>query len=110
MGPPDVPGPDRLALLQQLVQRNPSDPFPRYGLAMELKRLGRLEEACAAFEQLVEGRPDYVPTYLMFGGLLRDLGRRDEAALLLDRGVDAARAAGDDHAASELRAALAELA
>jgi predicted Zn-dependent protease len=100
---------DRLAMLRQMVERAPGEPFPRYGLAMELKKRGELEAACAEFDRLVAEHPGYVPSYLMYGGLLRELDRAGEAAAILDRGIEAAEAAGDGHAASELAAARAEL-
>ena len=40
---PSVMG--RIEQLMQFVESNPSDPFPRYGLAMELKNTGRLVSA-----------------------------------------------------------------
>jgi hypothetical protein len=50
-----------------------------------------------------------VPTYLMAGGTLVALGRRDEAAGVYRRGGEVAVKKGDQHAARELEAALAEL-
>ena len=100
---------DRLAMLRQMVERSPGEPFPRYGLAMELKKRGELAAAAAEFAALVERHPAYVPSYLMYGGLLRELDRASDAAAILERGITAAEAAGDGHAASELAAARAEL-
>jgi cytochrome c-type biogenesis protein CcmH/NrfG len=100
---------DRLAMLQQIAAQKPGDPFPRYALAMELKKLGRHDEAWAAFSALMADQPAYVPSYLMAGGLLAQMGRRQQAASVLMRGIEAARAAGDAHALSELEAARAEL-
>jgi hypothetical protein len=45
----------------------------------------------------------------MYGNLLVALGDAAAAADVLERGVAAAEAAGDSHAASELRGALAGL-
>ena len=39
---------DRLAMLEKMVAAKPDDPFPKYGRAMELKKLGRNDEARAA--------------------------------------------------------------
>ena len=36
---------DRLAMLEKMVAAQPDQPFPAYGLAMEYRKLGRLEEA-----------------------------------------------------------------
>ena len=96
-------------MLKQFVEQNPTDPFPRYGLAMELKSRGELEAARAEFATLIERASDYVATYLMYGNLLAELGEPEEAGAIYRRGIEVARQAGDGHAASELSAALAEL-
>jgi len=100
---------DRLAMLRQMAERSPAEPFPRYALAMELRKRAMNDEARAAFAALLQSHPGYVPTYLMFGNLLLALGDATAAADVLARGVEAAEAAGDVHAASELRGALAGL-
>lgn len=101
--------PDRLAMLRQLAERAPGDPFPQYGLAMELKKRGDHDGAVAAFTALADRHPGYVPGYLMFGNLLRELGRLEDARAIYDRGIAAAGVAGDSHAQGELQSARAEL-
>ncbi len=100
---------DRIATFMSFIARSPTDPFPRYGLAMEHKGRGNLDEAWAVFAELLEQFPDYVPAYLMAGGTLAALGRRDEAGGVYRRGLEAAAKKGDQHAARELEAALGEL-
>ena len=100
---------DRIATFKSFISRSPADPFPRYGLAMELKGQGQLAEAWTVFAELLEKFPDYVPTYLMAGGTLVALDRRDEAADIYRRGIDVAGRKGDSHAKGELATALAEL-
>jgi hypothetical protein len=100
---------DRLVMLRRMVEARPDDPFPRYGLAMELAKQGHDEEAERAFAGLVEAHVAYVPTYLMYGNLLARMGRRDRADEIYARGVEVADAAGDEHARSELQAARAAL-
>lgn len=100
---------DRLAALREFVARAPDDPFPRYGLAMELKNRGLLQDACQAFQELVDRLPDYVPTYLMFGNTLAAAGDRARAADVYRTGADVAQRRGDAHARGEILAALADL-
>jgi tetratricopeptide (TPR) repeat protein len=100
---------DRIETFKSFISRSPTDPFPRYGLAMEYKGSGRLEEAWTAFQDLIQNFPDYVPTYLMAGGTLAALGRAAEAADVYRQGIEVASRRGDQHARSELEAALAEL-
>lgn len=99
---------DRVATFRTFIQRNPQDPFPRYGLAMELRSRGDLDGAAAAFDELIAAFPDYVPSYLMSGGVLAELGRRPEAIERYRRGIEVATKRGDAHAKKELEAALAE--
>jgi predicted Zn-dependent protease len=100
---------DRIATFRNFITRSPADPFPRYGLAMELKTRGDLAEAWAAFEELIAKFPDYVPTYLMAGGTLVALSRAAEAADVFRRGIEVATRRGDPHARGELETALAEI-
>jgi hypothetical protein len=100
---------DRLATFRSFIARTPSDPFPRYGLAMELKTRGDLAEAWTAFNELIEQFPDYVPAYLMAGGTLVALGRKTEAADVYGKGIEVATRRGDQHARRELEGALAEV-
>jgi tetratricopeptide (TPR) repeat protein len=86
------------------------DPFAWYGLAMEYRALSRRDEALAAFEALRARSPDYVPMYLMCGQMLETMGRIEDARAWLSQGIQAAREKGNEHAASELAAALATLA
>jgi tetratricopeptide (TPR) repeat protein len=99
----------RIEQLEQFIAKNPADPFPRYGLAIELKNGGRLEDAARQFSELMTRFPDYTAAYLHAGNVLRDLGRRDEAAATYRSGIEACMRRGDGHARGELEAALAAL-
>jgi len=100
---------DRIATFKSFISRTPTDPFPRYGLAMEHRTRGELDEAWTAFRDLLDNFPDYVPTYLMAGGTLVSLGRKDEAQVVYRRGIETASRKGDGHARGELESALNEL-
>jgi tetratricopeptide (TPR) repeat protein len=100
---------DRIATFRSFISKTPTDPFPRYGLAMEHKGRGDLVEAWTVFEELLSGFPDYIPTYLMAGGTLVALSRKDEAATIYRKGIEVATRRGDQHARGELEGALAEI-
>ena len=99
---------DRVASLRSFIARKPDDPFPRYGLAMELKSRGDLAASATAFDELIAAFPDYVPAYLMAAGVYGDVGRKDDARATLQKGIEVATTKGDAHAKKELEAALAE--
>ena len=96
-------------MLEQLIARGSTDPFVHYARAMELRTLGRSADAISAFDDVCGRFPNYVPSYLMAGQLAIELAEYERARDFLTRGVAAARAAGDDHALSELSAALTTL-
>jgi Tfp pilus assembly protein PilF len=100
---------DRISTFKTFISRSPADPFPRYGLAMEYKGSGALEDAWVVFQELLQKFADYVPTYLMAGGTLVALGRPSEAAEVYRKGIETAGRRGDLHARKELEAALAEI-
>jgi hypothetical protein len=99
----------RLEALKQFAAQSPTDPFPHYGLAMELKNLGQDAAAHQAFVDLETRFPAYVAQYLMHGNLLAAMGRPADARGVLERGIAVAGKAGNQHAVSELRAALEQL-
>jgi len=96
----------RLETLQEFVCNNPQDTFSRYGLAMEYVRQGRAAEALAAFEQLLQIRPDYTAAYYQAGSLLARLKRMEEARAMFHRGIEVATRVHDWHTKSELEIAL----
>ena len=100
---------DRLATFRSFIEKSPKDPFPRYGLAMELKGQGRLAEASEAFAELIAAFPTYVAAYLMAGKVEESLGKPERAAELYRRGAVEAQAKGDLHSKKELEAALDDL-
>jgi hypothetical protein len=99
----------RIDAIRKFVESAPNDPFPRYGLAMELKTANRLDEAHVEFDELERRFPDYVPQYLMHHNVLLALKRKDEAKAVGERGIEAARRKGDMHALNEMQAALEAL-
>lgn len=94
----------RLAMFEQVIAKGTDDPFVYYGRAMELRSLGRLDDALEAFGEVRSKFPDYVPTYLMAGQVCEELDRSDDARAWYDQGLEVS-AGKDAHAHSELSAA-----
>lgn len=104
-----MPIPNRIDSIRKIVASRPDDPFPRYGLAIELRNQERYEEAHAEFVELERRAPDYVAQYLMHQQVLVKLRRKEDARAVCLRGIEAARQKGDAHAQSELQGALDDL-
>jgi tetratricopeptide (TPR) repeat protein len=101
--------PSRIELLKAFIAQRPTDPFPQYGLALEHKNAGQLDEAWRVFEVLMEKHPTYTAAYLHAGNTALALGRVADARSVYSRGVEACVKAGDAHARGELVGALAAL-
>jgi tetratricopeptide (TPR) repeat protein len=100
---------ERLEEIKSFIEMAPNDPFPRYGLAMEYKNLGDLEEARRCFDDLLTRHPDYVPQYLMYGQMLVEMGQREAAKRILTSGIERAQKARNQHAQGEMQQALDRL-
>lgn len=100
----------RLEVFEAMIAKGSVDPFVFYARAMELRSVGRVEEALAAYAEVAERFSDYVPTYLMAAQVAAELGRREEARAFAARGIDVATKKRDGHALSELESMAASLA
>lgn len=96
-------------MLEEFLAAHPQDAFARYGLAMECSNQGDSDAAIANFEKLLAENPNYVAGYFQYGQMLARLSRTADAKRTLDSGIEAARRTGDQHAGSEMEAALAQL-
>ncbi len=96
-------------MLEEFAAAHPNDAFALYGLAMECAKSGESDAAIAHFQKLLAAHPDYVAGYFHYGQLLTRLLRNDEARQILAAGIAAAGRTGDQHAGSEMQAALDSL-
>jgi predicted Zn-dependent protease len=100
---------DRIAVLTQVLEQNPTDAFARYGLAMAHISDGNTNAALAEFGILIGHNPDYVPAYQMSAQTLAKLGRGEEALERLHSGIAAANRTGNQHALAEMEALREDL-
>lgn len=96
---------DRIESLKGFLSQRPNDVFLLHALALEHVKQGDEEEARACFEKVLETDPAYTGTYYHLAKLLERRGEREQAISIYEKGMEACKAAGDDHALRELRAA-----
>lgn len=99
----------RIEKLLALLQDSPDDEFLNYALAMEHVAGARNDEALAAFERVLQIDPQHPAAFFQQAQLLARLDRIPEARTAASRGVAAARAKGDQHAAEEIGGFLSSL-
>ena len=100
----------RIKSLRRVLETQDDQPFPYYALAIEYRNANDLENSRLFFEETLKRFPEYVPTYYHYGQLLEELGQAPQARGIYTAGLAAAQHAQDDHAYSELQAALQNIA
>jgi predicted Zn-dependent protease len=97
---------DRVAALEQMLERRPNDPRLRFGLALEYLNADRLEEGVRELRAYLESSDDEGNAWGRLGAALRALGRDSEAREAYARGHAAALGHGHPALAGELAGVL----
>ena len=100
---------NRIEKLVQYLQATPNDSFLQHALALEYIKAGNDPEARDLFETILERNPDYVGSYYHLAKLLERNDDIDLAKVWYEKGLAAAKAAGDTHSYNELQAAWEDL-
>jgi Tfp pilus assembly protein PilF len=100
---------NRIEKLNEFLKNNPGDSFLQHALALEYMKIEEYDKARLVFEQLLHGDPAYVGSYYHLAKLLEKLGDSKSAIGWYEKGMEAAKKAGDLHALGELRSAYEEL-
>lgn len=93
---------NRREKIESRLAEDPDDPFLNYTYAMELAKLGEVEQAQQSFRKVRQLDANYVPAYFQEGQMLAHSGRIEEAQALLRAGIAVARQIGDSHALGEM--------
>jgi Tfp pilus assembly protein PilF len=97
---------DRLVALNAMLAQDPNNTLARYGLAMEYKNRGELENASREFDAVLSVNPNYSAAYFHGGQTFEQRGQLDEARALYERGIAVTGRTGDSHTRAELQGAL----
>lgn len=100
---------DRVEKILEYLQKTPDDNFLRHALALEYIKQGDDIKAQKLFEAILAHSPGYVGSYYHLAKLLERKGETQLAVAWYEKGMHAAKAAGDQHAYSELQAAYEDL-
>jgi len=100
---------DRIERLKEFLKTSPTDNFVQHALALEYVKLGDDAIAKNLFEALLQRDETYVGSYYHLAKLLERVGDEPAAIRAYEKGMAIAKAAGDNHAYSELRSAYEDL-
>lgn len=96
---------EKIEKLKSFLIRSPGDSFLKHALALEYIKLGEEAEARKLFLEILEHDPSYIGSYYHLARLLERTGETENAKNWYERGMIAAKQAGDIHAYNELQAA-----
>ena len=100
---------DRIEKIKEFLKNNPQDSFLQHALALEYIKIGHNAEARLLFEDILNRDPNYIGSYYHLAKLLEGLGETSLAIHWFEKGMAAAKKAGDNHAYSELQGAYEDL-
>ena len=101
---------ERIEKLKELLTASPGDNFVQHALALEYIKLGDDALARKLFENILTASPGYIGSYYHLAKLLERIGETQLAIDWYEKGMAAAKKAGDNHAYNELRGAYEDLA
>jgi Tfp pilus assembly protein PilF len=100
---------ERIERLKEFLNASPGDNFVQHALALEYIKLGDDEAAKNLFENILTQSPDYIGSYYHLSKLLERIGETEKAIDWYEKGMAAAKKAGDNHAYNELQGAYEDL-
>ena len=95
--------------LQLMLERGQDSPLLRFALGQECLKAGDLVAAIDHLRQAVDQNPRYSAAWKALGEAHAQAGSMDRAADVYERGIAAARVAGDVQAAKEMGVFLKRL-
>jgi predicted Zn-dependent protease len=99
----------RINVFRHLLQEDPDNTTVRFGLANELFKLGRFEEAADELRTYLDRADDQGAGYGKLAQALERLGHLDEAREAYRQGISAANRHGHPGMAQDFEQALADL-
>jgi Tfp pilus assembly protein PilF len=100
---------ERIEQIKAFLASSPDDAFLQHALALEYIKRGDDAEARRLFEAVLTNDPGYTGSYYHLAKLLERNGETAAAIEWYEKGMAAAKAAGDNHTLNELRAAYEDM-
>jgi Tfp pilus assembly protein PilF len=100
---------ERIEKLKEFLRASPTDSFLQHALALEYIKTGEDAAARLLFEEILIREPGYIGSYYHLARLLERAGEQELAISWYEKGMAAAKTAGEKHAYNELQTAYEEL-
>ena len=96
----------RIDALKAMLKDNPNDPFALYGLALEYKATGAIDDAIELLKRAVDRDQPEPYAFYQLGELSHAAGKSEAARTALERGLEVAEERGEMKAYNELKELL----
>jgi tetratricopeptide (TPR) repeat protein len=100
---------NRIEKIIEFLNQQPKDNFLRHALALEYIKVGAEQKALDLFTAILTETPDYIGSYYHLAKCLERMNDQKAAIAWYEKGMEAAKAAKDNHAYSELQSAYEDL-
>lgn len=98
--------PQRMQMIKELLEKEPTDSFLNYALALEYDKENNTEKAIAIIEHIVLSDPEYLASYYQLGKLYEKLNDLNKAIFSYKKGIEIAQKQKNRKALNELNEAL----
>lgn len=98
----------RLQQLLEFHQEDESDPFIKYGIALEYLKFNP-QKAGEWFSKILTEHPSYHPVYYHAGKFYEESGEPEKALSIYKTGIELCKTLGEAHALKELQNAYTNL-
>ena len=99
---------DKISALQQKIEKNPSQVFHRYSLAMAYLDCEDFKSACRELEICLEHNPNWMMAALFLGKTYMELAETEKAKENLEKAIQLAKEQNHDDPAEEATQLLKE--
>lgn len=96
----------RIDQLLELLQKEPTDSFLNYGLALEYAKLGDKEKAIEIIEAILCRDENYLGAYYQLGQLYEQTNQLEKAREVYSKGISIANNQKNNRTLGELNTAL----
>ena len=99
----------RIDLLNEMLLKEPTDPFLNYAMALEFHKNGEKQKAIEVLENVIHVDENYLAAYYQLGKFYEETSKKNKAIEIYVKGIHIAKAQKNTKTLSELNEALQQL-
>ena len=97
---------NRIELINEMLQKEPNDPFLNYALALEYVKCDKGDQAIGLIEKILKKDANYLGAYYQLGKLYEESDQLDKAIRIYQKGMKIAEDQAHEKTIGELSEAL----